>query len=113
MNNSENQLNSWTLPITLGVSGVLGFFLGQKLKNRQQSPSEILTRVKSGFQKEGPLEGSWIESKTIPFQRFAYKTRVYRGGISRLEDNQRTTYEFLADAETGSILKMSRIEANK
>ncbi|KRM13252.1 PepSY domain-containing protein [Paucilactobacillus suebicus] len=110
MNNSQNQLNSWTLPISLGVSGVLGFFIGHALKNRQLSPSDILTEVKNLFRQEGPIEGSWIESKTVPFQRFAYKVDAYQGGISRYEDDQLVSYEFLADAKTGSVLKMQRIE---
>lgn len=111
MNNSQNQLNSWTFPITLGVSGIVGFFFARALQHRQLTPSDILTKVKNSFREEGPIEGSWIESKTVPFQRFAYRTSAYHGGISRLEDQQLVTYEFLADTKTGTILRMNRIES--
>ena len=61
------------------------------------------------FKKEGPIEGSWIESTPIHFHNFAFETDAYKGGISRYEDNDIVTYEFLTDAQTGTVLKMNRV----
>ncbi|NLJ19176.1 MAG: hypothetical protein GX355_09970, partial [Globicatella sulfidifaciens] len=44
-----------------------------------------------------------------PYQKFAVKTQGYPGGITRYEDDQLVTYEFLADAKTGAILELNRI----
>lgn len=110
MTQSQLQLNSWAVPVTLSVSGAIGFLVGHRLKKRALAPSDILAQVKHLFREEGPVSGSWIENQPVDFQRFAYKTTAYRGGISRLEDRQSVTYEFLADAKTGTILKIKRIE---
>ena len=58
---------------------------------------------------EGPIEGSWIELKRVPLRKFAFKTEVYYGGVSRIEEDQLMQYEFIADAHTGSILDLYRI----
>ena len=64
---------------------------------------------KRAFLKEAPIEGSWIEMKKSPLQKFALRTDVYYGGITRYEDGQLVQYEFLADANTGSILDIYRL----
>ncbi|WP_413509589.1 hypothetical protein [Carnobacterium maltaromaticum] len=70
---------------------------------------EILDTVKNLFLEEGPIEGSWIELKRVPLRKFAFKTEVYYGGVSRIEEDQLMQYEFIADAHTGSILDLYRI----
>jgi len=47
--------------------------------------------------------------KKAPLQKFALRTDVYYGGITRYEDGQLVQYEFLADANTGSILDIYRL----
>lgn len=112
MNTNNNSLNPWIIPVTLGASGIVGFIVGKLFGNRQVSADRILKLVKNDFASEGPLTGSWINDKAIPFQRFAVKTSAYQGGISRLEDGQQVDYEFIADAYTGSLLELKRIENN-
>lgn len=109
MDNASKNQSSWTLPIALSITGVAGFFLGKLIKNEQLNPSDILSKVKKYFLAEGPIEGSWIESKPITFQRFAFKTTAYKGGITRLEDGHPVSYQFLADTHTGTVLNIERI----
>ncbi|KRL04762.1 hypothetical protein [Liquorilactobacillus oeni] len=101
------------LPLFLGI--LTGFIGGLKAGTAVQrreplSPREILMNVKRSFQNETPIQDSWISAKPKPFQRFALKTKVYQGGLSRLEDHQIVCYEFSADIKTGSILNLQRIE---
>ncbi len=106
MNANNNSLNPWLIPVTLGASGIAGFIAGKLSANR------ILKLVKNDFASEGSLTGSWINDKAVPFQRFAVKTQAYEGGVSRLEDGDEVDYEFVADAYTGSLLELKRIENN-
>jgi len=97
--------------LAVGMAGVAGgFSIGGLLKRvRRPTPNQILNQVKRAFLKEAPIEGSWIEMKKAPLQKFALRTDVYYGGITRYEDGQLVQYEFLADANTGSILDIYRL----
>lgn len=110
MNNSKTISNPWMIPVTLGVSSVAGFLLGKLLGQRKLSAEQILNMVVTDFKNEGPVAGSWIDHHVQPFQRFAFKTDVYRGGIQRQEDDQLVSYMFLADAYTGSVIQIKRVQ---
>lgn len=73
---------------------------------------DVLQIVKDEFLKEGPIEGSWINFEKQPLRKFAVHSEGYEGGITRLEDDQLVTYEFLADAKTGTVLDIKRIKIN-
>lgn len=111
MNESNSSLSPWMIPLTLGISGIAGFFAGKVFGNRRRSANTILKMVTNDFKHEGPVEGSWIDHQPIPYRQFAVKTMVYRGGLQRIEDNQLVNYEFLADACTGTLLKLKRVDA--
>lgn len=92
------------------LSILFGFIMGKSLFNRQyMTPNAILERVKQAFRKESTIAGAWIDEHPHQHAQFAIHTMVYSGGLSRLEDNQLVAYEFIADAKTGSILKMKRL----
>lgn len=109
MNNGKSLYNPWIISATLGASSALGFLVGKIIGRRKRSANEILNMTVRDFKKEGPVSGSWIDHHSYPFQRFAYKTAVYRGGIQRQEDDQAVNYLFLADAYTGSLLQIKRV----
>lgn len=92
--------------------GALGAFFIQKWFLREQPlhADVILEKVRTAFLEEGPIEGAWIEFEKIPVQTFAIKTKTYRGGITRQEDDALVQYTFVADAYTGSILEIERNE---
>ena len=108
MNDSNSTLKPLVVSATLGASGLAGFLIGKLLGNRKMSANKILRRIRRDFRTEGPVAGSWIEHFTKPYQPFAFKTDVYRGGISRIEDGQVVNYNFLADAHTGTLLQLDR-----
>ncbi|MCM6930432.1 hypothetical protein NE261_01190 [Enterococcus italicus] len=98
------------LAVGIGIglfSGIVSTIWAKKRSN--QSADEVLDEVKLAFLKEGPIEGSWIQFQKQPFRKFAIRTEVYAGGISRIEDQTLVTYEFLADAGTGTVLEVHRI----
>ena len=109
MESSNSPVNPWLIPVTLGLSRFAGFVAGKIFGDRKLNPNSILKTIISDFKKEGPISGSWINHQARPFQRFAIRTLAYEGGITRQEDDQLTTYQFWADAYTGSILEMKRV----
>lgn len=105
-----NFKNYQQLSLLSSLSVLLGFLMGKSIQHRQyQSTDEILARVKQAFHREGNVEGAWINSQPDDYSQFALRTKVYRGGISRREDQQIVQYQFIADAKTGTILKIDRI----
>ncbi|MER2173549.1 MAG: PepSY domain-containing protein [Carnobacterium sp.] len=96
--------------LLLGAGLTCGYVLHKLITAKKTIHGDaILKYVKQLFLKEGPIEGSWIELQKVPLQKFALKTDVYYGGISRIEEDQLIQYEFIADAYTGSILDLYRI----
>ncbi|WP_295728472.1 hypothetical protein [uncultured Limosilactobacillus sp.] len=108
MNNSNSIYRPLVLSATLGISGVAGFIFGKLLGRTKVSPEAILRNTINDFKREGTVEGSWIDHQIHPYQCFASKSFVYYGGIQRCEDEQLIDYRFIADAKTGSILKIKR-----
>lgn len=109
MNDSNNTVNPWLVPITLGASGIVGFITGKLFGKRPFPANRALKLIRHDFSREGTITGSWIDQRQIPFQRYAVKTRAYQGGITRLEDGKPVNYEFKVDAYTGSLLEMKRL----
>ena len=110
MNDSNGSLSPWMIPLTLGASGIVGFFAGKLVGNRRRSANMILKMITNDFKREGTVEGSWIDHQPIPYRQYGVRTLAYRGGSRRVEDGQLISYEFLADASTGTLLKLKRID---
>lgn len=111
MSNKETR-SLFTDGLAIGVGiGLVGGILSTlwAKKNQTLTADEVLDTLKLDFLKEGPIEGSWIQFEKQPFRKFAFHTQAYAGGISRLEDDELVTYEFLADARTGTVLEVHRI----
>lgn len=104
--------NGQLYQLSLGgvLGGIMGIFITRLFNGLTHlDPDTILEHVKRQFRQESPIEGAWIERQTVPFQKFAVKTRVYYGGITRYEDDQLVQYQFIADAKTGSVLDIHRL----
>ena len=110
MNDSNNTLNPWLVPVTLGASGIAGLLAGKLFGKRPYPANRALKQIRRDFAKEGTITGSWIDHRQTPFQRFAVKTSAYQGGLTRLEDGEPVNYEFKVDAFTGSLLELKRLE---
>lgn len=111
--NEENELSYFKGGLAIGVS--LGIISGIAStlwyqKQRTVDADLVLENVKEAFLKEGPIEGSWIEFEKKPLRKFAIHSKIYNGGISRLEDGVMVQYEFTADALTGTVIDVKRIK---
>ena len=103
--NKKNALIGWGLVgvAALGVAG--GIVANKKYQEiKTLSPEEILDIIKQQFLKEGTIEGAWINYTKEPLRKFAVTYTTYKGGITRKEGDDTVQYEFVADAQTGSIL---------
>lgn len=108
---NDNQINYFKsgLAVGMGVGLLSGVFSTLLVKNKQTLHADtVLAKVKAAFLKEGPIEGSWINFEKQPLRKFAVHSQGYTGGITRIEDDQLVTYEFLADAATGTVLDIHR-----
>lgn len=109
----DKNKKQYLLPV-LVISAILTFCAGffTFFLVDQKAPvnaDKILNRVKTQFREEGPIEGSWIEMTKVPWKKYSYETKVYYGGISRIEDGQVTQYEFVADAYSGTLMDVYKV----
>ncbi|WP_342780672.1 PepSY domain-containing protein [Bacillus marasmi] len=98
----------------IGVSsglagGLLASYLVTKDQPKKISPEKILQQVKAAFKENGPISGSWIHMKAEPYEKNHLSYVVYKGGISKMNQDGPTQYEFIADATTGTILSIKAI----
>lgn len=113
--NKNKEFYQHGLSTGIGIGLAIGAIGGAALtyfykKNKTLSADDILEKVKADFLLEGPIEGSWIHFKKEPLQKFAVHSKTYTGGISRIEDGELVQYEFIADAYTGTILDVYRLQ---
>lgn len=76
--------------------------------NPYVSADAVLNDVKEQFKQEGPIDGSWIIMKTEPFENQMISLDVYRGGVSRVINGELEQYEFAADAQTGTVVELTK-----
>ena len=111
--NTENDFDYFKSGLALGVgigllSGVASTLFYQR--KRTIAADDVLDTIKAAFLKEGPIEGSWIEFQQKPLRKFAIHSKIYTGGISRIEDDGIVQYEFTADAHTGTVIDIKRVK---
>jgi predicted small secreted protein len=91
----------------LGVAvGALSGYATNKYLSSQSylSAEKVLDHAKKLFKEQGPISGSWIHMKVEPFVKNQVTYQVYKGGISRNALDGREQFEFIADANTGTLL---------
>jgi len=86
-----------------------GFFSSKAITNNRSkfSSEEILHIIKSTAGPNGKVTGSWIMTKPETLKKNSFTYQAYRGGITKIEDDDEKHFEFLADANTGEILEWS------
>lgn len=91
--------------LAAGLGVALGFLVKQQLdENQQSSPENALKNAKEAFKEQGPISGSWIYMKPEVVDKDGLTYTAYRGGVTRKLDGTNKQFEFLADAETGTII---------
>ncbi len=91
------------LALAIGFSA--GFLLKEFLQeNKKLTPDRALNHAKEVFQKNGPINGSWIYMKPEKLEKNGLTYDTYRGGISRNIDGENKQFDFHIDIETGVIV---------
>ncbi len=93
------------------AAGATAAYVAKEVMDRKQTlypADDVLKKVKQSFKEEGPIDGSWIFMKTEPYKQHAVTTEVYKGGITRHQNDELEQFEFLADAYTGAIVEVSK-----
>lgn len=101
-----NKSLDWTIPLTLSTAGLAGLIAGHLLGHRRRSAKAIQKLVTANLQGGGQLVGSWIQRQPIHYQA----TLAYQGGFRRHEGPAMVSYHFLANATTGALLEINRID---
>lgn len=92
--------------LVVGAAGALFYH-----ENQPKKANLVLKEVKEQFQNQGTITGSWIDYEPVEYDLYDSKPLVYVGGISRKEDDELVTYNFIADAYTGEILDIYEYQA--
>lgn len=96
---------------TFILGAAAGFAAGYAVKqatdlSMKASPDKVLSNVKTAMKKDGKIYGSWIMMKPEPYHKFDLEYQVYKGGITRNTDGKQEQFEFVADADSGTVLEM-------
>lgn len=100
--------NKLLLGIGIGIIG--GTFLSREKQSQPISAEKAIKKVKKAFQEQGPIEGSWIYMTPEKFTKNNLTYHVYRGGITKNIEETMKQFEFIVDAETGTILEVSNLD---
>ncbi|WP_312469944.1 PepSY domain-containing protein [Neobacillus sp.] len=102
---------NWKSFILGAAVGIIGGYaahevITQKIK---VSPEKVLEQVKKQFKQNGPISGSWIHMEAEPYEKYQIHYKVYKGGISKNNNGSNEQYEFIADAQTGTLIDICRL----
>ena len=89
--------------------GIVGGYVSKEVITQKTnvSPERVLASVKKHFQLNGPVSGSWIHMEAEPYEKSQMTYRVYKGGISQTVEGAIQQYEFIADAQTGTVIELT------
>ncbi|WML40878.1 PepSY domain-containing protein [Neobacillus sp. OS1-2] len=94
---------SFFLGAAVGLAG--GYVTKEILaKKTNVSPEKVLVHVKKQFTQNEPISGSWIHMVAEPYEKQQINYQVYKGGISKNKNGTTEQFEFIADAQTGTLL---------
>ncbi|MCM3725442.1 hypothetical protein M3226_06985 [Neobacillus cucumis] len=88
--------------------GIVGGYVTKEILTQKTnvSPERVLGAVKKHLQPKGSILGSWIHMEAEPYDKNQMTYIVYKGGISQNTDGNIQQYEFIADAQTGTLLDL-------
>ncbi len=98
-------LRKFLLGIAVGIAGT--YIVKNLLPSSCISSEHALKIVKNEIKKQGPIDGSWIHMEPETFVRNNITYQVYKGGISRTLENKPEQFEFVVNAENGTILDIN------
>jgi predicted small secreted protein len=97
---------NWKSFLLGAAVGIIGGYAAKEIITCKTniSPEKVLEQVKKQFSKNGPINGSWIHMEAEPYEKQQINYRVYKGGISKNNNGTTEQFEFIADAQTGTLL---------
>lgn len=98
---------NWKTFITGAAAGFAAGYVVKELSNKNSmvSPEKVLTTIKTTLGDEGTnIRGSWIMMKPEKYTRNSLDYDVYKGGLTKVDGRESSQFEFIADANTGTIL---------
>jgi predicted small secreted protein len=97
---------NWKSFILGAAVGVIGGYAVHEILNQKfnVSPEKVLDHVKKQFKQNGPISGSWIHMEAEPYEKHQIHYKVYKGGISQNNHGSNEQFEFIADAQSGTLL---------
>lgn len=94
------------------IGATIGFACGFVTKQAvdklsQPSPDAILHSVKEKMRENGKIIGSWILMTPETYVKNGLHYKVYKGGLTKISNDQQQQVEFIADATTGTIIDVT------
>jgi len=91
--------------LAAGLGIAIGYLLNEQIsESKKMTPEKALQYAKETFQKNGPINGSWIYIKPEKIDKNGLTYNTYRGGISRNVDGENKQFDFYVDIDTGAII---------
>jgi predicted small secreted protein len=94
--------------ITVGAATT--FLIQSQVNKEYISAEKALKLVKDTFKKDGPIEGSWINTERETYTENDVVHTVYRGGVSKRTDDELNHYNFVMNAKTGTLISVTKDE---
>ncbi len=98
-------MKKWYWFLGIVVAAIAAIATKKVLEQSKLSAEETLEFTKRAFSAKGHVQGAWISATPELYAYEGQEYEVYKGGISILEDDRETTYQFTADSETGALLE--------
>lgn len=99
-----------TLLLGAGIGIAAAYFFSETSKQQSIKPEKALRIAKDAFKKKGPVDGSWIHMVPETVIKHDITYSVYRGGISRRNNETLEQYEFIVDKKTGVLLDVNQLK---
>lgn len=94
------------IAIGIGIGFIAGLVVRSNFSKENISPEKALRIVKQKLKDQVTIDGSWIHMIPESFSKDQLNYTVYRGGISSTAENENIQFDFIVDAETGTILEL-------
>lgn len=96
-----------SLLAAFGVGAVTGYCITKGLSNlRPLSSERALREVKASLKDILDVDGAWIHLQPEEWENGKLTQTVYHGGVTETRDGEAVHYDFVVDAQTGTILKL-------
>lgn len=92
--------------IGVGIGLVAGILLSNRTTNERVAPEKALKHIKQKLSSKYNITGSWIHMIPETFEKNNVEYKVYRGGITTTDNDEIFQYDFILDANTGTLLEL-------